>query len=208
MMKLIAHELGTRLQDIAWLDKIGGAVHTIERVDSLDQNKIYRFPATDDAWLRDLCSDAAPDSDCTPYALEVTGMEPDTTMRGICYFEDGGSSVKDISHNFYEVEGSLKLVCWMNTPLSTDPPHMQPTKALSEILAKICYVRNYNLSPIIGLSVKATRIHPHSADLFSRYSYDEAVHQHLMPPFQAFGLDLAITYRMPKECAVLTFPEP
>lgn len=136
---------------------------------------------------------------------------PDSSKKGLLYFEDMGSVFVDrMSGGAMKYRSTLILVCWMNRARLVGDNYAEITSyCVAGILKKLGVKSIKNEQPFIGMLVTPGRILPQDASVFSRYTYDEAVTQYLRPPFEFFGMELTIDYGIHPDClSTIEFKEP
>lgn len=221
MNKELSLILLERINDVPFLDRKSGLVQTFERVlQKDDQTSLTkRIPLT--------AFSATTECSTLP---EVTHMIPDSSYKGMVYFEDYGSSAK-LDRGGMAYSSKIRLVCWLNTNLIAGRSNMVLSAiCINDLLKRLTANPNANVNvpsfmltdggelvftdeegndmPILTegttkfnrLNVTLTNIPPQSRDIFSKYDYSELETQYLMPPFEYFALDLLATYIVPFAC--------
>ena len=126
---------------------------------------------------------------------------PDSGLKGIIYFEDGGTKIVSYGSRTDYVS-RLDLVCWINVArVKEDSYERIEPSAITMILEAIRNGNNFeNIRDFQRFKVKPILIKPRSANVFSKYTYDEAHSQYLRPPFTYFAIALDVSYSMNSDC--------
>lgn len=180
----IASLLKDRIAELSYVDRIAGLVRLVKHERGGD---VVAIP---------VALDAEADYACEEGTLQ--DMVPDERYGCMVYFEDRGVVRTTSRTRGVSFTSRVRLVCWVNTQkFGSDP------SAASKIQAQfISAIRSgpYNSGPFIGLRHDVEAIPQTGHSLFSAYTYPEAVRQYLMPPFDAFAIDIATTLRIKAGC--------
>lgn len=195
MNKEIAHILKERLisSNYKFADVIAGMVQTVQydTNDGDGRKVIQKMPYSTDVVL-------APDCHI---GLE-RALVPDSSKRGIAYFEDLGINFverKSNGHQFFK--SRLMLIVWMNKSRLVGDKYVDiSTFAITQAIQSMKIDTIENVGNFSRFQVKANRIPLQDNNIFSRYSYDERINQYLMPPFDFFGLELEINFSVHPNC--------
>lgn len=132
-----------------------------------------------------------------------TAVVPDSTKKGILYFEESGTNIQA----FNPVKGAtytsnLTLVCWLNKArLGYEKTDEITAAVISLVLgAVVSNVAYANVGSFIKLNVKPGRINVQDSSVFNKYTYDELATQYLRPPFEFFSIQLSISYSINPNC--------
>lgn len=140
---------------------------------------------------------------CSPYQVPDQALIPDSSQKGILYFEDGGGQVAGQRGPYGTIfNWNARLVMWLNKDLITGYGYtMISANVVNAALEAIGhYAPNpWNDYPFTRLVVRMTN-QVQGAQVFSRYTYREPVKQYLMAPFEAYGIDLRITFVTDPRC--------
>jgi len=195
MNKEIAKVLRDRLEaegGLPFIEKYAGLVQTvIEDVETeggtIRKNK---FPVATEVNINGACMQHE----------EV--MSPDSSVKGIVYFEDNGTQSLGRMGTRFQFQSTLTLVCWINRGKIVSNIYDEITGiAIQEMMQKLDVDGNpENVSMFTGLTVTVTRIAPQEAAIFSRYTYDETVMQYLRPPFEFFAFVLQVKFGIRPDC--------
>lgn len=191
MIKEVAKVLRNRLQfrgDIPFLDVYAGLVQTVSYKSETagGGTMVKRMPVSYDTNLSAGC-DTSPEK----------AIIPDSSKKGIIYFEENGGAqpFRTIAGGatFYRL--GLTAVVWLNRAKITGDDYSEISgNAFAEIKKKL--FSNDISDPFHRLTVTDARFRQNDS-VFSKYSYDETVMQHLRPPYEYFAVDLTVTFLVP-----------
>lgn len=199
----------SKLVDLPYIDKAGGLIQVIEKVIPAqageDKPIIKRLPISAiHAILTNQCDTVAKNPELLYYI-------PETKLKGMFYFEDGGvtrnSAKRSTSLDFWS--SKLRLVVWMNqAKIQATYDYNFTSNVIREMISRFpSKPINYN-ETLKQFYVDVSNIQPMSSSVFSAYDYNEKETQFLMPPYDFFAIDLNINYGIPRGCAVPIIPEP
>lgn len=194
MNKEISKILRDRLREnggLPFVEKYAGLVQTVTEEVSTDEVKTKkRFPVATEVVVNDVCSSHE----------EI--ITPDSSLKGILYFEDGGVVSQGKVGKRFQFISNLTLVCWINRAKVVSNIYSEITGiAIQNIMTKLKVDENpENVSMFTGLTVSVVKVQPQEASIFSRYTYDESVTQYLRPPFEFFGLGLQVKFSIDPKC--------
>lgn len=191
------HELAATMKGMIshfpFVDVLAGLVKTAETSTPNDDDgtvKRQKFPVAWDTNIGGNC-----------HAGAERDLIPDSSRRSIIYFEDLGTNItRDGRNGDIAFAGTVRLVGWLNRNRLVGNPYQEVSAHIIAAIIGKLNMRYENLGIFKRLSVYATRVPPQDQNLFSRYTYDETVRQFLMPPYEAFGIDFASTYRVNPGC--------
>lgn len=195
MNKEISKVLRDRLREnggLPFVQKYAGLVQTVTDVnptsDSTTEKR--RYPVATEVVVNDVC-----------HGNEEV-MTPDSAMKGVLYFEDGGTQKTESEKGKFKYLSNLTLIVWINRQLITSNIYSEITGiAIQMILDKLGVEKNPESEGMFSqIQVTLNRILPQEATLFSKYTYDETVTQYLRPPFEFFGLNLSVKYGINSNC--------
>lgn len=128
-------------------------------------------------------------------------LVPDDAKKSVIYFEEnGGTQFVGYQKKDFQFRSQLKLVGWLNlSKLGVDSCSWSSIAVL-QILSKmpIGYFNldnRYTRCQITGIA-EAEKL----PSIFSKYTYDEAVTQYLLFPYDYFALNITIEYIVPRSC--------
>lgn len=190
--------LRDKLAGLPFVDLLGGMVQTLTVKDSLPDPEdltaqakvvVNKFPVTIDAIGADNCK-----------GHEI-GMNPDSSRRSIIYFEDFGVQANGRQHSMNGYISSLRLVCWLNRSRLVGDKYKAVAGIMqATIIDKIAGRNPENTGIFVRLTVDVAKILPQDNAIFGRYTYDEAVRQHLRPPYEFFAIDFSCKYFVSASC--------
>lgn len=138
------------------------------------------------------------DEGCT--ASPEKALTPDSTKKGILYFEDNGGATqtKRLAGGFTIWTAQLILVGWFNRYLITGDAYSEITSiAHAEIMAKL--KKEDLASPFNKITVNDVRVRQEPS-IFAKYTYDETILQFLRPPFEYLAIDLNVRFILKGNC--------
>ncbi|MCX6328202.1 MAG: hypothetical protein NTZ85_01625 [Bacteroidia bacterium] len=123
---------------------------------------------------------------------------PNSSKKSIVYFEDWGTVLKDESPDWKEFITQVRLICWFNYQ-KTNHAEIFDTLFMAHVMHEIPF-QIPSLTYIHNIRFNLFRIPEKSPNLFSRYTYKEEESQYLMYPYDYFGLDYHVIYRVNLDC--------
>lgn len=194
MTKELAHELRLKLDDFSIFTKIAGIAQPVTV-----------FKPTEDGKNTDKVIPVTYDHNQKECEGKEIDLVPDSTMRGILYFEDLGSTVTAGRHGFHDFNSRLLLVGWLNRELISQRYTEITGKVIAMILGRLVNTNPVNVGIFSKLKVKAEKISEQSNDIFKKYSYNEKETQYLRPPFEYFAITLLCSYSVNPACVEQDF---
>lgn len=195
--------LMARLFNLPYIEKFGGIVQVIQKViPAVDgKSNIKRIPIS--------AVHQAP-ANCSLAEATSIHFIPESKLKGMLYFEDGGSTVdtgrRHTGLNFWR--SRLRLVVWMNQKLLKEKfDNQMGSQAMNEMISLLC-TNPVNYEVFKQVKVEVASIPANTSALFTAYDYDEKETQFLMPPYDFFAIDLDVTFGIPKHCKVPMMPDP
>ena len=193
MTKEIALILLAKISNIPYLERQSGIVQVVEKTVLIDGEKPYqvtlRIPITSFASFENCNTSQA-----------MVAMIPDSSFKGMVYFEDGGTGIGIRQRGSMAYQSSLRMVCWLNTNLISGSPNMLLSASMISDILKRLVINPFNSAPFSRISIAALRV-TQDRSIFSKYAYSEAETQYLMSPFEYFAIDFSVKFEMPFECA-------
>lgn len=197
MNKGLAHILLSKIGDIPFIDLYGGIVSIQEQVDSIRDDLgavrrvVKRYPVT---------CDFIQYGDCGYDPGELVAMIPDSSRKGIIYFEDLGVQSLGMQSIWMRYRSRIRLVCWLNTKyVDLNACGELTMPVITTIISRIGSVQ-FNQNNYLGIQATVVAIPRQDKSIFAGYTYEEAYVQYLMPPFEYIAIDFDITYRVNPEC--------
>lgn len=189
MTKEIAKILQQRIVDaeLPYLTTIAGLVQTVVYAEenATGGKMLMKMPVSVDTNIEQ-CGSAN--------EIQEKAIVPDSAQAGILYFEENGSSFDKSTAHGDSFKSALTLVCWLNKKRITGDKYTSiTTQVIRDI--KEAFGRNpFNEMPFCRIQVMIDKVQAQDANVFSPYSYDEAVSQYLMPPYEFFALQITVKY--------------
>lgn len=137
------------------------------------------------------------EKDCL--AGKYQDLTPDSSRKSIIYFEDNGTARVENNTPDFSFISSLRLVCWMNLNKMGKIGCSNSALAVASLLNAIP-TRYFNSGIYTRIQIQVNNEVAKNASIFSKYTYDEAVTQYLMYPFDYFALDMTVKFTIPKHC--------
>lgn len=182
MLTSVAEVLADKLRTMPFLSKVGG----IARAQKLKVGAVTKtLPAYPD-----------PTKKAGYYWLY-----PESSETGIAYFENLGNekSGEIAAGRGYQYRAQVRLIVWINSK-RLSPPDLGAIQS-----ACVGALQGKHSSPfpgIISILVEPNKEAIQSAELFSKYTYDESESQFLMLPYEYFGFDFYVTYVLMNGCPI------
>lgn len=188
MNAAIAELIRTRIEDrsFAFVEKIGGLARIRTETKA---GQVRKYP---------VCCEVTDPATCD--VKKESDMIPSKKLKSLIFFEADSfpSHVHDIAPGkLFEVR--LRLVCWINCNFFGADCNCADTAAL-QLVSAINSVR-YDSDPY--RSIQHTVVGGgtvRGADVFGRYTFNEAEMQYLSHPFDAFTLDIVTKVRLMLNC--------
>jgi len=198
MIGIIGKIFIDQIKDLPFIDKYAGVVKVLTYHEKAKGGNTIKktFPAD--------CQTTLEECESGRYK-ELT---PTDDKRSVTYLEDLGLRVVGREGNYLLFEANYDLVSWLNLPKLGFTDCSYSGVAMLGILKKLP-ARPFNFGNYHLIDIQFVSQRPKSANPFSKYSYDEAVTQHLMYPFDYFVLNFRVTFRVDLRCisiAALTPP--
>lgn len=191
MNDIIAEYYSQKVEALEWTDVVGGLVKTVSKRVLIGDNKYKTqyFPvACDTTW-----------EDCEGNSESLRMLVPDSSKRCVIYFEDKGTSQRMVDGKVTMVS-NLRLVCWMNLNRFNNAGCSLSFYAISSLQNALFTSKPENFSSIVQ-SIRCTSwaVAPKSADIFSKYTYNE-FKQFLLKPFDYFAIDIVTEFSVNPSC--------
>lgn len=191
----IASILKNRLEEaggLSFVDVYAGLVQTVEYRDGSSDatTLVKRMPVSYNTNIDPSCG-VSPEK----------ALVPDSSKKGIVYFEDNGTSFLDRgTGGMLRFRGRVTLVLWINRARVTGNTYQDITAyCVAKILSKMKVKTLLNDGNFSRLQVMPGNISQTPA-VFSRYTYDESITQYLRPPFDFAGIELTVDYSVNPSC--------
>lgn len=180
MNKQLAGLLMPYVAGLPFADLVGGLAQTIStggrsEVKGAAATPVRRFPASTTV--------AAPYQVTSVYQ----DLTPNDKYKSVTFFEGYDCRVVNRERGLINLKSIIRIACWLNTK----KVQMTDVEALIKLLAALPE-GFINGNGLVKVKIADTKVL--DAGIFNRYTFDETVRQYLMMPFQAFALELEITY--------------
>lgn len=173
---VLAHVANQIKADAPYLSKVGGyAWPQSIRV----QDRVKILPAC--------ASDTGPE-----------WMVPETKESAVVFFEANEATSEYQSVNTSIFKCPARLIVWLNTQRLAGSPDQIRADILRSIQSEIA-----NTHPFNRIRCRVTSYNS-GPGIFSRYTFDEAETQHLMPPFAYFAVNIDVTFAVSPACVFET----
>lgn len=207
----------TRLNDLPYVDKLGGIVQTIKRTtkDKEGNSIIYNIPVARNFRIYKKEKDEDGDKilqmlSCYRNA-KIEDFVPESKLSGMIYFEDEGTTLDESKrHSAIKFWNSrLRLVGWFNQKkFRNEFDNNFRIEAIQEIINTITMKRPVQkVGDIFHFFVEVDSIPSLDASIFSQFDYNEAQTQFLTPPYDFFAIDLNISFGTARNCLINFIPE-
>lgn len=187
----IATIFNTYLSTLPFADRVAGIVKPVTFFTGTADRPVKKTIPVD-------CGVSQPDCISGKY----TDLVPNSKYKSIMYWEDNGVKV-DTQQNTrdFNFTASLRLITWLNLKKAGKTDCNVSALAVTNILNTLptgyfnsgIYTR---IRAVVGQEIIK------SASIFGKYTYDEAVTQYLMYPFDYFALDVVVNFTILKSCIV------
>lgn len=189
----IANILKDRVKTLPWVDKISGLIREYTKVDLITRDeKQYTvrkvFPVSCDV------DEVA----CLGGAYK--DLAPDSRRRSVVYFECGGCRLVERQGDMFFYKSTLRMVAWVNMRKFSDYYTCSVSSRLVQSVLALLPITEFNEEPFQRIKFEAVSELPKNAQIFSRYTYDEALGQYLIFPYDYFALQIETTFRMHNMC--------
>lgn len=134
-------------------------------------------------------------------------LVPDSSKKSVLYLEDLGLRAVAEQGAYLTFVATYDLVCWLNMPLLGYGDCSYSGIAIASILKKLP-ARPFNTAKYQLVDIRFTSQKPKSVNPFAKYSYDEAVNQFLMYPYDYFVLGMEVGFRINLNCINIEALEP
>lgn len=180
----IANILLGEITSLTWLEKYAGLVRTVSR---MENKKKQSFPYAIDVVT----------GDCDVTTL--TDLVPNTLYRSVLYFEEfsGVSSVYDPISRGELCTTELRIVAWLNGKKMTWSAEQAYMSILKLLRALPPTLSSGDYSKI---RIKEVEQELKSAAIFSKYTYDETMTQHLMHPHDYMSMRARVEFVADTTC--------
>lgn len=191
MNHAIATILNTYLSTLPFADRVAGIVKPITFFTGTTDKPIKKTIPVD-------CGVSQPDCIGGKY----TDLVPNSKYKSIMYWEDNGVKLNTSENQRdFNFTASLRLITWINLKKVGKTDCNVSALAVTNVLNTLPtgYFNNgiyTRIRVVVGSEIVK------NAAIFGKYSYDEAVTQYLMFPFDYFALDITVNFTILKSCII------
>lgn len=189
----IAKIVLSKVAGLSWMDKTAGLVRTanVHAKNAEGRSIIKKFPVA--------CH--VTDEQCNSGEKLYNDLIPDSRYRSVTYFEDGGINVLGGDTRFIQCQTTLKMVSWLNgKKLVYDGCTLSSVAVISLLKIFSGMINPFNEGNFVKIKIGAISEPVKGPEIFSRYSYDEAVSQYLLYPNDYFALNLRVDFSIAHAC--------
>lgn len=193
MNKEIALVIANKIKDLPFIDVLAGMVKSVTTEQPSDAStKRVVFPVA-----YEIVKPEA--TECTSKSRDLV---PNSKKKSIIYFEDFGANPTSGGRPGKPMfQSTIRLVAWFNrNRLVGDQYANISTFCQSAIIGLLTGKNPINTGNFQRLTFSANRLPPQDAGIFSRYTYDEATRQYLMPPYECFAIDFTCRFAVRDTC--------
>jgi len=194
MITAIGEILKDRIKDCNFAERVAGIVQTLSMQSKSKDNKTTitkKYPI----------SCAVVGEDCGEDKSTYKDLIPDSSKRSVMYFEDiGGIQFLRRERNDLVFEAKIRLVVWLNQQKLGKNECSVSAPIMAHLIAKLQTTSPFNNPPYTKMSIHVAAIAQKNPAIFGKYTYDEAVMQFLMYPFDYFAIDLLVDYSINANC--------
>lgn len=187
----IATIFNTYLDDLSFFERLAAVVRPMTFFTGAEGSAVKKIYPID-------CSTSY--KDCVAASKKYTDLVPNSKYKSIHYFEDGGvSQINNNGRKDWRFESKLRLVGWINLKKLGKTDCSISAKAILQIINALPSDR-FNSGEYMNIQITSISEAPKSSAIFSKYTYDEAVTQYLMFPFDYYALDITTQFTISKSC--------
>ena len=188
----IANILKDKIDGLPFVDRIAGLVTTLTLSEETEAGKKRKtFPVA--------CN--VSQADCM--AGRYQDLVPDTAKKSVLYFEEvEGAQMTGMEGNKMNFRSTLILVGWLNLKkMGLTDCGWSSTAVLQIIRELSAYMQPSNHgNKFIHFKVTGISQAKKTSAVFSKYTYDEAVTQYLIYPYDYFAVNIAFEFSINKNC--------
>lgn len=186
----IATILGTYIDGLNFVERLASVVRPLTFVTGTAEKPVKKVYPVD-------CNVSY--KDCVSASKKHTDLVPNSKYKSIHYFEDGGVNSVSSNERDFRFESKLRLIGWVNLKKLGKTDCSISAKAILQILKALPSGR-FNSGEYKNIQILNISEQPKSSAIFSKYTYDEAVTQYLMFPFDYYALDITTQFTISKSC--------
>lgn len=185
MTEAIGNILIDKLRDLPFVDRYAGVVQIMTRTGEGGKQK--KFPISAQATMEE-CSTG-----------RYIDLIPDSKFKSVMYLEDRGIRFVKNQGAVSMWKASFDLVCWLNLKLLGYSGTSYCAAAVAGIISSLP-VNPFNSDIFQLITITLQGQQPRSINPFSKYSYDEAINQYLLYPYNYFALNFDVDFGIHKDC--------
>lgn len=170
-----------KISTLPWIDKYAGVVKIISQKN--ESNKTQFFPVS--------CQSTFTECNSSRYK----DLIPDSSKKSVVYLEDKG--IRPVGVNKWSA--TFDLVAWLNFDKIGFSGCSYAGVAIAGILSKLD-INPFNSGVYTSIMMEVTGQAPVNQNPFQKYSYDEAVTQFMMYPFEYFVLSINVNFDITPTC--------
>lgn len=179
-----------KVKDLPFIDKYAGVVKVITYNQPTEEGRVLKkiFPVS--------CRLSQEDCVTSGQYLDLC---PDSKKKSVLYLEDKYVRFIKRDGDVFYFQASFDLICWLNIPLLGLSDCTISSKAILSTINSLVS-QPFNSSIYQRISISPLGEEGKTRNPFAKYTYDEAVNQFLMHPFDYFILPLNVDFAINKKC--------
>jgi hypothetical protein len=186
----IANIIKDKISDLPFIDKISGLVRTVSYTENVEgQAYTYKFPVSCDVTYEDCFSNE-----------RYKEMTPNSELRSLVYFEDGGINLTGSNSRSSEYESRIRLVCWLNMKRFDTTECSISGYITSLIIRRLLTTTRFNNGIYSDIRFNVSQIPDKTSAIFSQYTYDESATQYMLYPYDYLAIDIKVNYSILYKC--------
>ena len=134
-------------------------------------------------------------------------LVPNSRYKSVIYFEDQGVNFGLVKGDRQYFTSKLRMVVWLNMQKLGEAGCVLSNQVLLSIFATIPQFP-VNFGNYLQMKITPVSEPIKNKNIFSPYSYDEAVNQYLIAPYDYFAIDFNVSWWMVLECLDTYVPDP
>jgi hypothetical protein len=195
----LANILKSKIEPLPFADRVSGLVTVLSTREQKEggQSITKKYPIASNLNHKDCL------------AGRYNDLVPNSNLKSIIYFEDGGIRAMDLGIRDYNFESRLRLVGWLNmAKLGKANTHNTLSGAAIGSILSVLPKSSFNEGSFTRIKVTFESEEPKSSRIFNEYTYDESVIQYLLYPYDYFAINLKITFNINMNCLTPFLTEP
>jgi hypothetical protein len=186
-------------ENFPFVELVAGVVRAVTYTETAEDNKVRRIilPVSWDTNAQQ----------CYDQQNPIRDLVPDSSKRGILYFEDNGASIIDSNVYGNTYQAKINLVCWYNKALILENVYGHAQSTFIMLVKKAIGVdKIVNRPPFTRVMVRIDSIAAQDNTTFRKYTYNETERQYLMPPYEFFNIVLNCRFTVPDSACFPALP--